>query len=230
MKEAPIDNFARDPRIQNFWKEKMAKIKAISTEEYRELTKKGDLPLARIKKIMKIDEQVRSQMISGEGPILIAKACEFLIEEITLRAWLHAEQNRRKTVQKLDISNAVAQSDMFDFLIDIVPRGSRNPNAPIKPNPGDNSSHELVEAGPSTSEAIAVSGSQPVQFVLPPEVMQGNFVNGEGPVQYIMCDPNTDFTHPIQVNMNGQVFDVTPTGQPIQLIQAPAGSIHDPNQ
>jgi hypothetical protein len=62
------------------------------------------------------------KMISGEGPILIAKASEFLIEELTLRAWLHAESHRRKTLQKIDIGNATLQNDMFDFLIDIVPR------------------------------------------------------------------------------------------------------------
>ena len=71
---------------------------------------------------MKIEDEVRNQMISGEGPILIAKASEFLIEELTLRAWLHAESHRRKTLQKNDIGNATLQSDMFDFLIDIVPR------------------------------------------------------------------------------------------------------------
>lgn len=67
-------------------------------------------------------------MISGEGPILIAKAAQFLIEELTLRAWLHAEANRRKTLQKADISNATAQTDMFDFLVDIVPKPGRSTN------------------------------------------------------------------------------------------------------
>jgi hypothetical protein len=71
-------------------------------------------------------------MISGEGPILIAKASEFLIEELTLRAWLHAESHRRKTLQKIDIGNATLQNEMFDFLIDIVPRpGQQNTDGPV---------------------------------------------------------------------------------------------------
>ena len=43
----------------------------------------NDLPLARIKRIMKSDEDVR--MISAEAPVLFAKACEIFILELTLR-------------------------------------------------------------------------------------------------------------------------------------------------
>ena len=43
----------------------------------------NDLPLARIKRIMKSDEDVR--MISAEAPVLFAKACEMFILELTLR-------------------------------------------------------------------------------------------------------------------------------------------------
>ncbi|KAF9172507.1 hypothetical protein BGX20_005496 [Mortierella sp. AD010] len=61
-------------------------------------------------------------MISAEAPILFSKACEIFICEITRRAWLHAEENKRRTLQRSDVSNAVSRSDQFDFLIDIVPR------------------------------------------------------------------------------------------------------------
>jgi hypothetical protein len=44
------------------------------------------------------------------------------ISELTCRAWLIAESNKRRTLQKADVANAIAHSDMFDFLIDIVPR------------------------------------------------------------------------------------------------------------
>ena len=42
--------------------------------------------------------------------------------QLTLRAWMHAEENKRRTLQKSDIATAVSKSDMYDFLIDIVPR------------------------------------------------------------------------------------------------------------
>ncbi|KAI3922725.1 hypothetical protein MKW98_006856 [Papaver atlanticum] len=82
--------------------------------------KNHQLPLARIKKIMKADEDVR--MISAEAPILFSKACELFILELTIRSWLHAEENKRRTLQKNDISAAITRTDIFDFLVDIVPR------------------------------------------------------------------------------------------------------------
>jgi len=38
-------------------------------------------------------------MISAEAPVLFAKAAEIFITELTLRAWLHAEDNKRRTLQ-----------------------------------------------------------------------------------------------------------------------------------
>lgn len=55
------------------------------------------LPLARIKKIMKLDDDVK--MISAEAPMLFAKAAEIFIHELTLRAWVHTEDNKRRTLQ-----------------------------------------------------------------------------------------------------------------------------------
>ncbi|XP_058444359.1 nuclear transcription factor Y subunit gamma [Malaya genurostris] len=84
------------------------------------------LPLARIKKIMKLDEDVK--MISAEAPLLFAKAAELFIQELTLRAWLHTEENKRRTLQRSDIAMAIAKYDQFDFLIDIVPREEIKPS------------------------------------------------------------------------------------------------------
>lgn len=86
-----------------------------------------ELPLARIKKIMKADEDVK--MISAEAPVLFAKACELFIMELTIRAWAQTEQNKRKTLQKSDIATAISRTDMYDFLIDIVPRETPNSTA-----------------------------------------------------------------------------------------------------
>ena len=82
--------------------------------------KQQQLPLARIKKVMKADPEVK--MISAEAPILFAKGCDIFITELTMRAWIHAEENKRRTLQRSDIAFALNKSDMFDFLIDIVPR------------------------------------------------------------------------------------------------------------
>jgi nuclear transcription factor Y gamma len=73
---------------------------------------------------MKADEDVR--MISAEAPVLFAKACEMFILELTLRSWIHTEENKRRTLQKNDIAAAITRTDIFDFLVDIVPRDELN--------------------------------------------------------------------------------------------------------
>ncbi|CAG7853278.1 SubName: Full=Unplaced genomic scaffold CY34scaffold_73, whole genome shotgun sequence {ECO:0000313/EMBL:KIK43818.1} [Serendipita indica DSM 11827] len=101
------------------------------------------LPLARIKKVMKSDPDVR--MIASDAPVLFCKACESTYKpvassalgyvtphiprlttrrdhEITCRAFLVADAHKRRTISKADIAKALAKSDHFDFLIDVVPR------------------------------------------------------------------------------------------------------------
>ncbi|KAF8390657.1 hypothetical protein HHK36_025184 [Tetracentron sinense] len=101
-------------QLQMFWTYQRQEIEQASD------FKNHQLPLARIKKIMKADEDVR--MISAEAPILFSKACELFILELTIRSWLHAEENKRRTLQKNDIAAAVTRTEIFDFLVDIVPR------------------------------------------------------------------------------------------------------------
>ena len=47
--------------------------------------------------IMKLDDDVK--MISAEAPVLFAKAAEMFITELTMRAWIHTEDNKRRTLQ-----------------------------------------------------------------------------------------------------------------------------------
>ncbi|ORX94127.1 histone-fold-containing protein [Basidiobolus meristosporus CBS 931.73] len=105
----------QDQFLQNFWASQVS-----IAETYDSDFKLHPLPLARIKKVMKTDEDVK--MISAEAPILFSKACEIFITEITMRAWMHAEENKRRTLQRSDVASAATKSDQFDFLIDIVPR------------------------------------------------------------------------------------------------------------
>ncbi|SGZ53169.1 CIC11C00000003700 [Sungouiella intermedia] len=112
--------------MMQYWQET---INSIEHDEHD--FKNHQLPLARIKKVMKTDEDVR--MISAEAPILFAKGCDVFITELTMRAWIHAEENKRRTLQKSDIAAALTKSDMFDFLIDVVPREEEKPKKPFPP-------------------------------------------------------------------------------------------------
>ncbi|XP_068658606.1 nuclear transcription factor Y subunit C-9-like [Aristolochia californica] len=101
-------------QLQLFWANQYQEVE--QTNDF----KNHSLPLARIKKIMKADEDVR--MISAEAPVVFAKACEMFILELTLRSWNHTEENKRRTLQKNDIGAAIMRTDIFDFLVDIAPR------------------------------------------------------------------------------------------------------------
>lgn len=77
------------------------------------------LPLARIKRLMKIEEDVR--MVASEVPVLFSIVAEVFIEELTFRAWINTEESKRRILQKSDIVAAVKTSQMYDFLICIIP-------------------------------------------------------------------------------------------------------------
>uniref|UniRef100_A0A383WLY7 Transcription factor CBF/NF-Y/archaeal histone domain-containing protein n=1 Tax=Tetradesmus obliquus TaxID=3088 RepID=A0A383WLY7_TETOB len=100
-----------------FWEQQVQEVGQVGRDAAE--FKNHQLPLARIKKIMKSDEDVR--MISAEAPVLFAKACEMFILEMTLRSWAHAEENRRRTLQRSDVAAAISRNEIFDFLADVVP-------------------------------------------------------------------------------------------------------------
>ncbi|KAJ8554016.1 hypothetical protein K7X08_024694 [Anisodus acutangulus] len=140
--------------------------------------KNHQLPLARIKKIMKSDEDVR--MISAEAPILFAKACELFILELTIRSWLHAEENKRRTLQKNDIAAAITRTDIFDFLVDIVPRDE------IKEEGGGGFGPGMVG---STASGVPYY-YPPMGHPAPPGVMMGRHaMAGVDPSMYVQPPP-----------------------------------------
>lgn len=110
-------NFKQNARnqIEKFWITTMENAANMPID-----LKDFQLPLARIKRLMKVEEEVK--MVASEVPILFSKVAEKFIEELTLRAWMNTEENKRRILQKNDLSAAVRTSDMFDFLIYIIPR------------------------------------------------------------------------------------------------------------
>ena len=41
-----------------------------------------------------------AQMISAEAPVMFAKACEIFVLELSMLAWNHTEENKRRTLQR----------------------------------------------------------------------------------------------------------------------------------
>jgi len=107
--------------LNTFWTDQLHQMRELGTtipQTEQDFKNHNDLPLARIKRIMKSDEDVR--MISAEAPVLFAKACEMFILELTLRSWSYSENNKRRTLQKEDIREAIQRTDIFDFLVDVI--------------------------------------------------------------------------------------------------------------
>jgi nuclear transcription factor Y gamma len=107
--------------LTEFWAGQLQEMRTLGSDKVQteqDFKNHNDLPLARIKRIMKSDEDVR--MISAEAPVLFAKACEMFILEMTLRSWNYSENNKRKTLLKEDVKEAIQRTDIFDFLVDVI--------------------------------------------------------------------------------------------------------------
>lgn len=196
--------------LQNFFPKTLEEIKKIKVIEPGNQL----LPLARIKKIMKLDEDVK--MISAEAPLLFAKATEIFIHELTLRAWLHTEDNKRRTLQRNDIAMAISKYDQFDFLIDIVPRDEIKPKREEKPVP------EVFYVQTPTHQ-VAVPASNLTQAPSQTIQIQNGLQTHNTPQQNIILQsPNQGQTVPaglIQIGSPNQQIQL------IQQVMSPNGEI-----
>ena len=121
-KEGLSYNEELEQELDNLVMSQREEIKTLGPNEF----KNHQLPLARVKKIMKTDEDLK--MISSETPALFAKACELFIIEITRRAWVHTDENKRRTLQKSDVADCIQNTIIFDFLVDVIYPGNSNYN------------------------------------------------------------------------------------------------------
>uniref|UniRef100_A0A2I2ZEY5 Transcription factor CBF/NF-Y/archaeal histone domain-containing protein n=1 Tax=Gorilla gorilla gorilla TaxID=9595 RepID=A0A2I2ZEY5_GORGO len=166
----------------------------------------AELPLARIKKIMKLDEDVK--MISAEAPVLFARA-------LTLRAWIHTEDNKCRTLQRNDVAMAITKFDQFDFLIDIVLRDELKP--------------------PKCQEEVlqSVTPAEPVQYYFT-LAQQPTAFQVQGQQQGQITASSMTTMQPGQITIaqlqQGQTTPVTTQvgeGQQVQIVQAqPQGQAH----
>ncbi|XP_016560802.1 nuclear transcription factor Y subunit C-10 isoform X5 [Capsicum annuum] len=118
-KKIQQDEDERDPRfmlkeeLSCFWKRQKEEIL------HSDLKRKHELPISRIRRAMKSNDQVK--MVSAHSTVLLAKAIEMFILELTRRAWMQSEQEKRRTLKRCDIARAIRNEELFDFLSDIVP-------------------------------------------------------------------------------------------------------------
>ncbi|XP_023952085.1 nuclear transcription factor Y subunit gamma isoform X3 [Bicyclus anynana] len=245
IEDAPAENIQNT--LQAFWGKVNDDMKKITSEDFKTQV----LPLARIKKIMKLDEEVK--MISAEAPVLFAKAAEIFIHELTLRAWSHTEDNKRRTLQRNDIAMAISKSDQFDFLIDIVPRHEVKPSKPRDdpprsapppdpqpvPSPPASSSQQsvLVQQVVSSADMPTMTQSRPtaVSAGQQPVTLVQQIVNPAGEVQNVpilLTQAQLNMIRlQVQNNPNQPIIIQAQPAQPTpQIIQVPSQTPHQPHQ
>ncbi|KAL0266131.1 UNVERIFIED_CONTAM: hypothetical protein PYX00_011847 [Menopon gallinae] len=81
-------------------------------------TRSPMLPLARIKRLMKIEED--ADHIASEVLFLYSKVTEAFIEVLTVKAWQITVADGRRIIQFMDLARAIRSADIYDFLLYIV--------------------------------------------------------------------------------------------------------------
>ncbi|XP_055803758.1 uncharacterized protein LOC129872842 isoform X26 [Solanum dulcamara] len=115
------DEDERDPRFTQLLKENLFCFWKRQKEEIlrSDPKRKHELPISRIRRAMKSNDQVK--MVSAHSTVLLSKAIEMFILELTLRAWMQADQVKHRTLNRHDFARAIRDEELFDFLSDIVP-------------------------------------------------------------------------------------------------------------
>ncbi|PKY03766.1 histone-fold-containing protein [Aspergillus campestris IBT 28561] len=94
----------------------------MSLKESEEITGQSALPIARIKKIIQLDDDI--VQCSSNATFVIAMATEQFIQHLTTQAHnvVKSERKPRKGIQYKDLATAVSRIDNLEFLSDVIPK------------------------------------------------------------------------------------------------------------
>lgn len=218
----------------------------MKSEEFilQELEKEKQQKAAEEGQQGELDKPILKFMISGEAPVLMSKACELLIKDLSFRAWRHTERNRRRTLQRQDLHAAVGESEVYDFLIDIVPRVS-TPKTSV-PNATDAAAAAAAAMAPPMPAGIPMGAiptalptlpapGQPMQTIIdgniiqqhhhqPPQAQQQH--GQPGIVQHQYTDPGQQQQYQNYMAMPAvQPADMGQGSQPLGLPAMPVGQV-----
>ncbi|KAL8844686.1 MAG: hypothetical protein Q9176_000786 [Flavoplaca citrina] len=87
-----------------------------------EITGSASLPLARVKRILALDEDIHQ--CSNNGAFVLTVATEMFIRYLAEQALnvVKSERKPRRNIQYKDLANAVARIDNLEFLTDVIPK------------------------------------------------------------------------------------------------------------
>ncbi|KAF2950018.1 uncharacterized protein [Oryza sativa Japonica Group] len=99
-------------QMDEFWRDRQKEIEM--TKDFSEHM----IPMARLKKI--VSSQKGNMMMTFDMPAFLSKMCELFVQELAARAWACAQSHNRCIILDMDIAEAVASTESYDFLVDIL--------------------------------------------------------------------------------------------------------------
>lgn len=125
----------RPPFFPQVYKDKADELNAKAAKEYEEAGGDADgadgdgddgekgaeelgLPLARVKRIMKLDKEVKNMQVDASK--CVAKCAELFIESLVDGSFRSMRANKRKTIKYSDVEHHVLRKQRLEFLHDHV--------------------------------------------------------------------------------------------------------------
>uniref|UniRef100_A0A0D9YAX6 Core Histone H2A/H2B/H3 domain-containing protein n=1 Tax=Oryza glumipatula TaxID=40148 RepID=A0A0D9YAX6_9ORYZ len=99
-------------QMDEFWRDRQKEIE--TTKDFSEHA----IPMARLKKI--VSSQKGNMMMTFDMPAFLSKMCELFVQELAVRAWASAQSHNRCIILDTDIAKAIASTESYDFLVDIL--------------------------------------------------------------------------------------------------------------
>ncbi|KAF1830905.1 DNA polymerase epsilon subunit C [Decorospora gaudefroyi] len=90
------------------------------------ITIKNHFPVARIKRIMQADDDVGK--VAQVTPVVVSKALELFMISLVTKAAAEAKSRSSKRVASIHLKQAIAKTDRFDFLNEIVAKVADAPD------------------------------------------------------------------------------------------------------
>ena len=149
-----------------------------------------ELPLSRIKRIMKQDSCLNARLVGADATSAAAYASELFIEWIVTRAWEFTLHARRRTLQRRDLLDAILSEEKLDMLIDVI-EGAVEAEAEARAAGEEEGQREAKRARRIPPSAIdlaaiekcAASDPSPVSTASPPEPWWARQLERLGPTE-----------------------------------------------
>ncbi|KAK3174565.1 hypothetical protein OEA41_001811 [Lepraria neglecta] len=170
-----------------------------------EISGQASLPLARVKKILQIDED--TVKVSNNAAFVITIATEMFIRHLAEQAMNVAKLDKkpRRNIQYKDLANAVARIDNLQFLEDVIPRTTTYREYKAKKaSKATTQGPPSLQNGQTTLDGSRPLPQRPAQMADPQRATMDDGNMSDGTID----EPSVAQTQPARVNGNaGLVFE-----------------------